>query len=94
MNKSSILVQTENDRLPRELTVKQASSLIGMTQGGLRGAILRGKLPASKDEHGRLLILSHNLAAYHLYGKTYPEDQMKPSTRATLHIYLETLTRV
>jgi len=83
-----------NGSLPYEFTVQEAASLIGMTAGGLRGAILRGRLRAEKDEEGKLVIRSHNLAAFHLYGdgRLFPEENMKPSTRVTLHHYLETVT--
>lgn len=87
------MITTEN-RLPHVLTVREAARLLGMTAGGVRGAILRGKLPASTDTEGRLVLRSHNLAAYHLYGdaRRFPEDRMRAATRAALHDYLETVT--
>lgn len=81
------------DALPHQLTVKQAAQIVEMTPGGLRGAILRGKLLAQKNQEGLLLIKSHNLAAFHLYGdcKHFPEDTMTPTNKVALHDYLETV---
>lgn len=75
------------------MSVKDAAALLGLTAGGLRGAILRGKLRAEKNGDGQLVVRSHNLAAYHLYGdgSIYPEDQMGPNTRVHLHQYLEVM---
>lgn len=83
-----------NGNLPYVFTVQEAASLIGMTAGGLRGAILRGRLRAQKNQEGKIEIHSHNLAAFHLYGdsRVYPEEEMKPTTRVILHKYLETVT--
>jgi hypothetical protein len=79
--------------LPHQLTVKQAAKIMEMTPGGLRGAILRGKLDAQKNEEGILLIKSHNLAVLHLYGSCdhFPEDTMTPTNKIALHDYLETI---
>lgn len=84
---------TTNGKVPRTLSVREAAALIGMTAGGLRGAILRGKLRAHKDAAGQLLIRSFNLGAFHLYGdvRVYPEDKMGPHARVVLHDYLETM---
>ena len=89
------MILAGDEKLPRSFTVSQAAKLIGMTAGGLRGAILRGKLPASRDASGRLTVFSHSLAAYHLCGDAthYPEDKLGPRTRVALHDYLETVTR-
>lgn len=64
-----------------------------MTAGGVRGAILRGKLRAQKDSAGQLVIKSHDLGAFHLYGdvRIYPEERMGPHARVALHEYLETM---
>lgn len=82
-----------NGKVPRTMSVKDAAALLGLTPGGLRGAILRGKLHAEKNGDGQLVIRSHNLAAYHLYGdgSAYPEERMGPSARVHLHDYLETM---
>ena len=82
-----------NGRVPYVLSVKEAAALVNLTAGGLRGAIQRGKLRAEKDPEGKLVIRSHNLAAYHLYGdgSLYPEERMGPTVRVLLHHYLETM---
>jgi len=82
-----------NGKVPRTLSVKEAAALLGMTSGGLRGAILRGKIHASKDGEGRLTISSHDLAAFHLSGdgRNYPPESMTPARRVALHRYLETM---
>lgn len=84
---------TTNGKVPRTLSVKEAAALVGLTAGGLRGAILRGKVFAFKDADGRLLIRSHDLAAFHLSGdgRLYPQDEMTPERRVVLHQYLETM---
>jgi hypothetical protein len=82
--------------LPTTLSVHEAASLLGMTAGGLRGAILRGRLLAEKDARGCLTIRSHELAAFHLYGdrRLVPDEQMSRSKQTALHRYLETVCRV
>jgi hypothetical protein len=82
-----------NQKLPTTFTVKDAAKLLGMTSGGLRGAILRGKLRADKID-GQHIIKSYNLAVFHLYGdnRDFPEDEMLPKNRIALHTYLETMT--
>jgi hypothetical protein len=84
----------QDQPLPQTFTVKEAAKLLGMTSGGLRGAILRGKLRADKIK-GQHIIKSYNLAAFHLYGdnRTVSEDTMTPKKQLTLHDYLETMTR-
>lgn len=83
----------QTGRVPHTLTVRQAAALVGMTPGGLRGAILRGRLSAHREADGRLVVRSHNLAAFHLYGdgRRYPEEKMGPTARVALHDYLETM---
>lgn len=80
--------------VPRALTVKEAAALLGMTPGGVRGAILRGYLPASKNRDGHLVIQSYNLGAYHLSGdcRLYPPECMSFARRRALHDYLEVVT--
>ena len=82
------------DKLSRVFTVKEAAGLLGMTSGGLRGAILRGKLRAHKNEHGKHVIKSHNLGAFLLYGdnSAFPEDTMEPKNISAFNSYLETMT--
>ena len=84
-----------NDRISEVLTVKESATLLGMTAGGVRGAILRGKLRAHKDDGGKLVVRSHNLAAFHLYGdgRVFPEEEMRLSNRVMLHEYLEVMGR-
>jgi hypothetical protein len=84
----------QDQPLPETFTVKEAAKLLGMTSGGLRGAILRGKLRADKIK-GQHIIKSYNLAVFHLYGdnRAFPEDTMKPKNKLFLHNYLETMTR-
>lgn len=83
-----------NGNVPRTLSVKEAAALVGLSAGGLRGAILRGKVRAEKDDEGRLQIRSHDLAAFHLCGdgRYYPQEKMTPTRRVALHRYLETMT--
>jgi len=80
-------------KMPHILSVKEAAGLVGLTAGGLRGAILRGKVCAFKDQDGRLLIRSHDLAAFHISGdgSLYPQESMTPGRRVALHQYLETM---
>ena len=82
-----------NGRVPRILSVKEAAALVGLTAGGLRGAIQRGKIFAFKDSEGHLQIRSHDLAAFHISGdgRLYPQEGMTPGRRVTLHAYLETM---
>lgn len=82
-----------NDKVPRIMSVKEAATLVGMTPGGLRGAILRGKISAFKDQDGHLQIRSHDLAAFHISGdaRSYPQEGMTLGRRAALHNYLETM---
>lgn len=86
----------DDGSLPRVLNVHDAAILLGMTAGGLRGAILRGRLRAEKDSQGCLLIQSHDLAAFHLYGdvRAMPDEDSSPSRQVALHRYLETVFRV
>jgi len=65
-----------------------------MTSGGLRGAILRGRLRAHKNDNGKHVIKSHNLAVFHLYGDNtaFPEDTMGPKNISAFNSYLETMT--
>lgn len=81
--------------LPLLFTVKEAAELLEMTPGGLRGAILRGKLRSHKNEQGQHVIRSHNLAIFHLYGDndSFPEDALEPKNIAAFNSYLETMTR-
>lgn len=85
---------TTNGKVPRTLSVKEAAALVGLTAGGLRGAIQRGRVFAFKDPDGRLLIRSHDLAAFHISGdgRLYPPEGMTPARRVALHQYLETMT--
>lgn len=80
--------------VPRTLTVREAAGLLGMTAGGVRGAILRGHLHASKNAEGHLVIKSYDLGAYHLTGdcRHYPPECMTFGRRRVLHDYLETVT--
>jgi len=75
------------------MSVQEASALISMSAGGLRGAILRGKLRAEKDHDGKLIIRSYNLGAFHFSGDVshYPEEKMSPAARVLFHDYLETM---
>lgn len=83
----------EHKKMPRTMTLVEAAKITGYTSGGLRGAVLRGRLRAEKDRDGRLVVQSYNLAAFHLYGNDslYPEEKMRPFTRVVLHNYLETV---
>jgi hypothetical protein len=82
-----------NGKVLRTMSVKDAAALVGMTPGGLRGAILRGKIHAEKDDEGRLQIRSHDLAAFHICGdgRHYPQESMTPTRRVALHRYLEAM---
>ena len=82
------------DKSSRLFTVKEAAELLEMTSGGLRGAILRGKLRAHKNDNGKHVIKSHNLAVFHLYGdnSAFPEDTMEPKSIAAFNSYLDTMT--
>lgn len=70
---------------PRELSIRQASSLVGKSPGNLRGAISRGLLLAEKDKKGQNILHSYNLASYVIYGIAYPEDQMTKGQKDVLH---------
>lgn len=69
--------------LPDTLTVKEAARYLGLTPGGVRGAILRNKIPAFK-ENERLLVYTDDIASYHVYGGVYPRDRMSSTQRKLL----------
>jgi hypothetical protein len=78
--------------VPTRFHVKDAAEILGLTAGGLRGAILRGKIPAEKGEDGKHYLKAIDVATYHLYGFTYPETEMSTSQRHALFDYLRTVT--
>lgn len=73
-----------------EFSVKEAAALIGMSGGGIRGAIRRGSMIADHDAEGRIRIYSHNLASYLVYGLPYPEEKMSAGQKKILHELLWT----
>lgn len=81
----------EIQEIPARFLVKDAAAILGLTAGGLRGAILRGKLPAFKAEDGRLYIDRVQVAAYHLYGCSLPEESLTDSRSTALTDYLRTV---
>ena len=77
--------------LPVRFQVKDAAEILGLTAGGLRGAILRGKLPAEKGDDGKHYIKAIDVASYHLYGFAWPEAEMANGQRQALEDYLKTV---
>lgn len=79
------------DTLPDVLTVKEAAQFLGLTAGGLRGAVLRGKLPSHKDDAGKILLHTDDVASLCFYGAVYPREKMTSTQRHMLREILVTL---
>lgn len=77
-------VRTPKTKLPGELSVKEAAELLGLTTGGLRGIILRHRLPAHKDAEGRHVLDTRDVASYHFYGQHRPWQEMSDMANTLL----------
>lgn len=73
------------------MSVKEAAGYLDMTPGGLRGAIQRGRIPASKTSDGTIVLRAIDVAAYHFYGTTFPDEMMTPKRKELLLHFLLTV---
>ena len=81
----------EIQEIPARFLVKEAAEILGMTAGGLRGCILRGKLPAEKSVDGKLYVNAVHVASFHLYGKVLTDGSLTPTRKVALVEYLKTV---
>lgn len=60
--------QTPNHFDAESMSLREAAQWLGVTDGGLRGAVRRGKLKASKDSDGLTVVSTADLGSMLLYG--------------------------
>lgn len=75
---------------PARISVQEAARILGITDGGVRGAIGRGKIP-SKLEGGRRTIQFEDLAFFGIYGTSHPLENRSPGWEQAVVRVFQTL---